>query len=71
MGPDHHAEMEEHYAQGLRIQELEIDIERLTLERDNILKAVLYHFGPEGANKVCTSVLDMRASGQQPATAPR
>lgn len=29
-------------------------------ELQAVLKAVLYHFGPEGANKVTTTVLKMR-----------
>lgn len=36
------------------------EIERLKTENKSILRAVLFHFGPSGANKVCTSVLDAR-----------
>ncbi len=44
-----------------RAEKAEARIDLLQAERNLTLKAVLFHFGPEGANKVTNSVLEARA----------
>ncbi len=49
--PDHHAEMESHYAAGRQIQDLELEIERLTTELQYI-----YDNGIEIGGDECAEV---------------